>query len=88
MRARACAVLFLSLARLTLLSVWEQPAPDAPATAAYSRGVVYYLDDDRSVVGVLTVNLRDKMDYAKRLVQYGVAHDNPDDTFKWIFLGQ
>ncbi len=75
-------------ARLETVSVWEEPPATEAQPDLFRRGVVYYLDDDRSVVGVLTVNLPDKMDYAKRLVQYGVSYDNAQDTLQWIYLGQ
>lgn len=68
------------------MSVWEEP--NADSEDLYRRGVIYYLDDSRSVMGVLTINTPEKMDYAKRLVKYGVGAEQTTDALKWIYLGQ
>lgn len=73
-------------ARLETVSVWEQPTADE--TDPFRRGVVYYLDEDRTVLGVLTVNLPWKMDTATNLVKYGATCESAQDAITFVYLGQ
>jgi programmed cell death 8 (apoptosis-inducing factor) len=53
------------------------------------RGVVYYLEEG-GIVGVLTVNLPNRMDYAKKLVKFAfpVEEAGIKDTMQMIYLGE
>ncbi len=73
--------------RLDTVSMWDEQSA-GHGDNGYGRGIVYYLDDDKSVVGVLTLNCPDKMDTAKRLVQFGVPVDDPKEAMDLIYLGK
>ena len=53
----------------------------------FEKGVVYYLEDG-AVVGALTVNMPDKMDYCKKLVSFGIPIDSAEEGMKLIYLGK
>jgi programmed cell death 8 (apoptosis-inducing factor) len=68
-------------ADLDTISIFDE------AEKKYEKGVVYYLEEGQ-VVGCLTINLPDKMDYCKKMVKFGLPIEDPKDAFNLIYLGQ
>ena len=70
--------------RLDTVSFFDESHGDG-----LERGVVYYLEDG-GIVGVLTVNLPNRMDYAKKLVKFAfpIEEAGLKDTMQMIYLGE
>jgi 3-phenylpropionate/trans-cinnamate dioxygenase ferredoxin reductase subunit len=57
-------------ARLEMFEDWVEPL---------AQGVVYYLDSERHVTGVLLWNVWDRLEAARELVREGRAWKSPGD---------
>lgn len=76
--------------RLHTVSVWEKPSQgqsvDLEKNPDFKRGVVYYLNKDDKVVGILLWNVWGKVDDARTIIRRGKRVTDVNDLKQFISL--
>lgn len=83
----------MSSVKYRTFGVWDRSAVNADESSPddklqdFKRGVVYYLDDADTVVGVLLWNVWGRIDDARQLIKRGKAYPQTDQGFEDLQRG-